>query len=323
MSDSEYNFMSEAIIKNIAFFDMFDFPLVAIEILEGLNLKSDLGEVIGVLDDMAGRDGRIGTKDGFYFLAGRSDIVETRLKRYNTSSRKFRRALLTARIFRLVPWIRLIAVGNLLGADNFRGEADIDFFIVAEKGRIWVTRFFTVVIVKLLGLRASEERKRDRICLSFFVSEDALDLSGLMLPLGSGEPVLANQPAGKDDPYFAHWLSNLNIIYEQEDWAVDGFWQANGWLCAVLPNWSPIIRLQTGVIRGGFGKLYGKIMDFLFGWLEGYLERLQMARLAPKLRELVNLDTRVRMDDSVLKLHDNDRRGEFREKLSEPLIITD
>lgn len=306
--------IADDIIKTIAFFDMFDFPLTAIEVLEGLIAGSDLGKVMEAMDGMVALNGRIESRDGFYFLNGRSAIIETRLGRYNISARKFRRAQGIARVFRLVPWIRLIAVGNILGADNFREEADIDFFIVTEKGRIWISRFFTVVIVKLLGLRASEEHKRDRICLSFFVSEEGADLSKLMLPETAAGSRLANQPSGRDDVYFAYWLANLNFIYEREERAIDGFWQANSWLKPIFPNWSPIIRLKAGVVRGGIGKTYRAVIDFLFGWLGKNLKKLQMNRLAPKLKGLVNLDTRVVMDDAVLKLHDNDRRVEFRNR---------
>lgn len=304
--------LAGAIIRVISFFDLFDFPLVAIEILEGLDCKSNLGEVMVALDEMAKKTGKIATKDGFYFLSGRSEIVETRLQRYNTSSRKFRRAFLIVRIFKLIPWIKLVAIGNVIGADNFREEADIDFFIVTSKGRIWITRLFCVLIVKLLGLRASEMSKQDMICLSFFVSEDCLDLSNLMIGRGSEKAALANQPVEKDDPYFVYWLANLNIIYIKERQAVGEFWQANDWLKAVLPNWSPIIRLSSSTVFGSLGKVYGKVLNFFLGRFEKSAKNLQFNRLAPKLRELVNLDTRVVMNDGVLKLHDNDRRGEFR-----------
>ncbi|MBI4779505.1 hypothetical protein HY797_03590, partial [Candidatus Falkowbacteria bacterium] len=142
--------LREAIIKVIAFFDMFDYALTDVEIWRMLDIKCELSEVMAELEKDSGRTAN---KHGFYFLAGQEKNIEERLSRYSFTDRKFKRAVLVSKIFRFIPWIKMIAIGNLLGAHNLKDSSDIDFFIIAEDKRIWLTRFFCAGIAKFLGIR--------------------------------------------------------------------------------------------------------------------------------------------------------------------------
>jgi len=321
----ENNFrLKEAIVKAVAFFDLFDYPLTAKEIWQNLSVKCELNEVIKELEYAAWKSppppfvkgGKVENKNGFYFLSGRGAIVEERLKRYNFTDRKLKRAMLVAKIFKFIPWIKMMAVGNLLGAHNLKDASDIDFFIVAEDKKIWLTRFFCAGLAKFLGLRPRAGYARDKICLSFYASDKALDLSGLILENPLSPPLVKG--AESVDIYFTHWLAGLTPLYD-----VDGTYgkliKANRWLYGSLPNWQPINPARQRMVMPFAWDFYADVADLFFGGLEPQFKKLQLNLLPLELKNQMNLDSRVVVNDQIIKLHVNDRRKEYREKYFEKI----
>jgi hypothetical protein len=196
-----------AIIKTIAFFDLFDWPLTASEICTNLDATPPLAEVMGVLDketaaDHSGANRAIVQQDGFYFLAGRPAIIASRQQRYNYFVRKQKIARRFARLFSLCPWVRTVYLSNVIGSYNLRDGSDIDFLIVSRPHRLWLSRLYCAGLAKVLNRRPSPRRKRNRICLSFYISADRTDWSDLRLPGG--------------DPYFDYWRKNLVLLYNKD-----------------------------------------------------------------------------------------------------------
>lgn len=288
--------LKEAIVRTIVFFDLFDYPLSPYEIWQYLEESATLLEIRNIL---SGELKGIETKDGFYFLESRQDIALIRQKRYNFSLNKLKLAQRAANIFRLVPFIRMIAVSNIIGAHNLRDGSDIDLFIITSSRRLWLTRLFCAGLAKILGWRPTPSVKRNRICLSFYTSLDALNLVSLKLE--------------KDDLYFNYWLAGLVPIFDRYQ-TYGRFIKENAWIKDCLPNWQEArvnslngIKKQLShvhILSGVLDKLEKKSLDF----------QLKIMPLA--LKSLINVDTRVRVDDKIIKLYLVDRRREFLEKFS-------
>ena len=297
MENEKNNLISlkEAIVKTIAFFDMFDWPLTANEIWLNLTIKCEL---IKVMEAVENSISGVESKNGFYFLAGRSLIVGERMRRYGFTDKKFKRALRLAKIYKFIPWIKLIAIGNLMGAHNLRQDSDIDFFIITEKKRIWLSRFFCAAIAQVFGLRPKPGDIKDKICLSFFISAEAMDLTPLLIA---------------DDIYFIYWLAGVTPIYQRQGVYAE-FMEKNKWLKNYLPNWQPALWSRQRDAGTGFSEFYRDVADMLFGGLEAASGKWQLKHLPRQLKEIMNLDTRVVVNNSVLKLHANDRREEYRKK---------
>ncbi len=313
---NNYN-IEEAIVGAIAFFDMFDYPLTDFEVWKFVNIKcnlSDIREALKELSSEASELNSIQNKNGFYFLRGRSDTIEIRLKRYVYADRKFKRAMRVVKIFKLIPWIKMIAVSNVIGAHNLRDGSDIDLFIITANKKIWLTRFFCITIAQMLGLRPKEGDTRDKICLNFYVSEEAMNLEGLMLREEHEEAKLLRFSANAEnrrslasfqsDIYFIYWLVNLIPIYEVDDMYKKFIWE-NNWIKNYFPNWQPVKMERRRYFRGRESKF--NILS-LFNGFENKFKKLQFKLMPNNLKELMNKDTRVVVSDSVLKLHVNDRR---------------
>lgn len=292
--------LQKAIINVVAYFDMFDFPLTDFEVWKFLGEKCDYMEVRNILSKIS----QVETKNGFYFLKGRENIIRTRLDRYNFTDRKFKRALKVAKIYRLIPWVKMVAVANVIGAHNLKDGSDIDVFIISEKNKIWLTRFFCAGIAKILGLRPSENNSRDKICLNFYLSEEDMDLKKFMV--------------GKDDIYFIYWLANLIIIYDKGE-TYKKFIQANNWLKNYLPNWQEAKMVNRRFIEERKDLFINFLFNFIFGHLDNLFKKIQLRMLPVEMKKIMNKDTRVVINDKVLKLHIKDRREEYRKRWEEKI----
>lgn len=297
-----------AILKTLCWFDVFDYPLTKEEVWRfGLFIdECELGEVEKELAKMM-----IGNKiiqtEIFFHLPGRSEIITERKKRYNHTDQKFKRAMKFAKIFRLLPSIELVAMGNLIGSHNLRAGGDIDLLIVAKPGTIWTTRFITATIVKLLGARPTADSTTDKICLSFYATSEALNFEST---------------AQVNQLYFFYWLAFLTPIYDPHDAELCGaqrggayakLMRENIWIKERLPNFFPQTPHHLRTVK----KINCYLADLiLYPWylFENQLKSLQLKILPQSLRELANQDTRVVISDRMLKFHANDRRQEFQEK---------
>ncbi|MBU4216423.1 MAG: hypothetical protein KJ907_14385 [Actinobacteria bacterium] len=287
------NKIKEAITRVVAFFDVFEFPPTVMEIWKFCDYQCGLDEILTFLND---EGDFLEEKDGFYFLPGRESLYEQRRERGIIAKKKQKKALKIARIFSFIPWIKMIAISNVIGSDNMKEESDIDLFIVTEHKRIWITRFFAVVLVKLLGLRPTLNNVRDKICLSFFVTTENLNLQKLMMA---------------DDVYFYFWLANLLPIYCRDNYYYKLI-QANNWFLDKMPNWSEAVTENDLMIRRESSVFYRDVIDLFIGGLDINLKNYQLKVMSPVLKELMNKDTRVVINDGVLKLISNDRREYYK-----------
>lgn len=250
---------------------------------------------------------------GFYFLPGpfgsagstrlttgqgrRDVLVEKRRDFFHLSERKFKIAQRAAWLLHFIPSIKMIAVCNNF---YYREQSDIDFFIITAANRLWFTRFFATIILDIFGLRARGEKTADKVCLSFYLSEDGLNLENVILK--------------PDDPYLAYWLVFLEPIYGQE--CYNKFWEANGWIKKIFPNIFP----KMPVPRRRVGMDAKQLPVFLplkrfVDWLERMLQKVQWWKIPAHVKEMAALnDNRVVINESMLKFHENDRREYFRDK---------
>lgn len=298
--------LEEAILKIVVFFDMFSYPLTAYEIWRYLSVEAKFAETETAAKFLLTRS-YLGGSQGFYYLPGQDTLVTVRKQRYHYTNRKLKIARRAVRLFRLLPTVEFVALSNLIGRHNLRDGSDIDLFIISKENRIWITRFFCAGLMKLLRQRPTPQKKRDKICLSFYVDSGHLDLS----PMADGA----------DDYYFHFWLAGLYPLYDAGAYHHQ-LMQANAWLKKYLPNGdfvvnnqsyreSPRYWLKTRLVL----KFWQKFCDYL----EGVARRFQLRIMPAALKDKANLDSRVIIKPGILKLYLVDRRQEFTRRYQERL----
>jgi len=292
--------LDAAIIDTLTYHGLFDFPLTAHETY--LTMPSmdgaTQGAVLSALDALK-NGGLVGCRDGLWHLAGRESDVDARKARYDLAERKFRIARRFFRVARHAPFLRAVYVCNTLARSNARPESDIDLFVVTAPGRIWTSRLFVTGLAKLLGARPDRVTSKDRLCLSFFSTEDALDLRAHAI---------------ERDVYLPHWLFDLYPVYDES--GVSGkLFAANAWARDRISGLRRQLPSARRTVPGG--KSRAKTWaERLFGHagFERLAKALQLRLMPAALKESARRGDGVVIDDRTLKLHGLDRRAEIRDR---------
>lgn len=210
--------LGRAILKTLTYCDIFDYPLTEAEIWKRLirhkdtklqRVKAAKGqsfkEVLFSLE-------RVKEKGNFYFLKGREHIVDIRKERENWSREKLKIAKEIASLLKLIPSIKLVGITGALAVENSDKLDDIDLFIVTSPKLIWITRFFTTVLVEMTGKRRhpGQADVSDKICLNMFVDEEHLSIDKKERDLFSAHEVVQMKPIWDRDNTYKKFL-DVNI----------------------------------------------------------------------------------------------------------------
>ncbi|MFA5994485.1 MAG: hypothetical protein WC823_06015 [Parcubacteria group bacterium] len=174
------------IITTVVYYDVMDYPMTAFEIwkylirngkedavAKGWSAKEDdfsLAQVIFLLETEEKIRRQVDSKQGYYFLRGRTDLLEKRLERNKLSEKKLKIVLAVARWLRFVPYVRMVAVAGRLATKNAEKGSDLDLLIAVKHGKIFTGRLLVTLLVHLLGKRRYGKKIANRICLNHFVT---------------------------------------------------------------------------------------------------------------------------------------------------------
>lgn len=267
----------EKSLKDIAFFSLFDTPLHRNEV--------DLSHpVLRLVDD-------------YHLLPGMDETMI--IKRKERQSRAHLIIQKNQAWFQLLaahPGVEMIALCNSLSWLQATDESDIDLLIVTKPGMIWQTRFALTSVLALLNKRPTSTNHSGKICLSFFVSSDHLDLSSVR---------------NQEDVYMDYWLNHLIALYDPQ-------------------NLLPSISQQKRVIGHTISQIttdnfLSKCFQLLFfkpskqiAFLEKQSKKWQLNKFPKALKEAAEVDSsNVVISDKMLKFHLNDRREEFQKRFDE------
>ncbi|OGM53732.1 hypothetical protein A3F62_03650 [Candidatus Woesebacteria bacterium RIFCSPHIGHO2_12_FULL_44_11] len=153
----------------IAYHNIFDYPLRHDELTKWY-CGSQTPKLIAP-------DTLVASKDNFYFIAGRENLVLKRLFREKTSERKIKIAEAAARVLSKIPTVKMVAVTGSLAMRNARDDSDIDLMIITQKGTLWLTRAVAYLILKLakFSLRTPGKKdEKDKLCTNIWLDETDL-----------------------------------------------------------------------------------------------------------------------------------------------------
>lgn len=294
-----YSVFESAVLRTVCFHEAWGYaptlPELILTLDAGEGEHGDMRDVMQALERLEAigavrqQAGRIGYADAL------PELVAHLRERELFQPRKRQRARQVVRWLSRIDGVRFVALANTTALGNARDAGDLDFFVIVRAGTLWTSRLLGGAPFKLMGRLPEGEDARDAVCLSYYVSDHALDLSSHML-----------RPS---DPYFRQWFLALLPLFD--DGIGTELWQANTQLRARHPFarlWqiAPDLNVQIPSVRLP-----------MFTPIEHLARAFQMRWFPPSIRTRMNQDTRVLVSDSVLKLHVYDGREMYREKYNE------
>ena len=157
--------LERAILETLAYSDVFDYPLTLDELHRFLTIPATVAEIQECMLGMK----NIAFANGYYFLAGRNEIVDIRNQREENSRKAYRRAMFYGRILGRLPFIRMVALTGSLAMLNLSKNRDMDYMLVAKPSRVWTARAFALLLARVTRLFG------DVICPNVIISENALE----------------------------------------------------------------------------------------------------------------------------------------------------
>jgi len=280
-----------AVLKTLAYADLFDYPLRSEEICEGLlACAASLDEVKAALAEWE-RRGVIEQRQRLFFIRGRGQLVALRELRRQQTRRLLQQHDRLLRLIANFPFVRSVSLSGAGAFENCKAADDIDVFILAAPQRLWLVNTALVILLNLL-------KKRRTICLNCLIDLDHLRVD-------------------ERDFFVAHQIAFLRPLSGIE--YVRQFQAANNWIYSHLPQRrsgtdgpSVITNLQAGNFR--FKRLLEKIFS---GRIFDYLERQIFAAYRRRLqRKTAHLSPGwVVVEPGQIKLFTNNHRHRIKEAL--------
>lgn len=222
---------NSAISRTFIYSDIFDFPLTKEEIWKFLigkkirreSFEKELSRLVRSKTRPLRSDRKL------YYLFGRKEIVEKRIRRKKVSQQKLVEAKRIINVLSLVPTVLFIGISGGLALENADEKDDIDLFIITSKNSLWITRLILVFLLIVAGqYRGRGKKESQKICLNMLIDEKLLMFEKY-----------------RQNLYTAHEIAQLKPMLDRNN-TYKKFINANRrWMSRFLPNAMNRIRNQA------------------------------------------------------------------------------
>ncbi len=204
---------SEDILSLLAYFDIFKHPLTVSDIqrMKGLS-EAIILEQLNIL---------VTTNicfvwQGYYGLSAETQenaqrrlVAEKNAEQYWSKVKKYSQRIAN------FPFVRGVAISGSLSKGVMTDDGDIDFFIITEPNKLWITRSLLILYKKIRLLNS-----RKYFCLNYFVDTNNLAIIDKNI-------------------FTAVEVAHLIPVYSQDD-LFDRFYDQNSWVKEFINSPAPI-----------------------------------------------------------------------------------
>jgi hypothetical protein len=268
--------VSASILKALLYFKIFNYPVKKNELFNFAStgdrnaLQSALSELI--------REGRVVSEDEFVWIpADQVGTVEKRLKGNKKAEKFLRTARRQAVLLSWFPFIKCICISGSLSKMYMDDHSDIDYFIIAQKERLWLTKLLMSVIVKTLEIFGLKKY----FCPNYIITENNLTVTDRNI-------------------FTAMEIVTLIPLYNNKMFRQ--FLEANAWTKEYFPHYKENRLVKPREFKSLLKRIWG---SRLFTWLNSKVFHFYKKRFAGKVTtgKIVAFDNNMVITENDCKLH--------------------
>lgn len=234
-----------SVLKVLNYFDIFKHPVTIEEIWQFADHQTSIEELKPIIERLI-IEGKIKHQKQFYYLG--DDSIIGRREKGNKLANDYSKKIhhISKRIARF-PFVRAILISGSLSKNYMDEYSDIDLFIIAKKGRLWLCKTF----LALFFLRIHKlVNKKEAVCLNYFIDTEALTIP-------------------ENNVYIATEIATLIPTYNYA--LYQAFLDSNQWIKNYIPNTTPHSNERVVEKRFFFKKIQEWIFDTIIGDVLEYL----------------------------------------------------
>ena len=277
-----------AVLQAVIYASLFDYPLTVEQLQRDLvGVTADAETIVSWWRNSELLQATTEYRNGWFYPAGRSDMIATRARREALSRRLLVRDRRIISFVAGMPFVRMVALSGSLAHLNAEASADLDLFVITAPGRVWGVTLTVFVLSRLFGWRR-------RMCMNYIVSERAMTIT-------------------PEDLFSANQIVHLQPVVGHD--VFERFVRANGFVRDFYPNFavathnehSHPARIVERVLSVGVAPIVERIARFVYG------RHLRRRAAAWQSRE------QVRLEPECLKLHTSSHRAATLERFDRAL----
>ena len=259
------NFRND-ILKVLAYFDMFHYPISEKEIILFLPNKSSRFSISDQLHQLT-LDRIIFRFGDFYTLHNDLQLMHKRLAGNKRAAADLLTAYRISKFLYRFPFVRAVSISGSLSKNFSDPKSDIDYFIITSPGRLWIARTFLHLFKKLTFLSGVQHH----YCMNYFIDEEALVI---------------------EEKNIFTAIETVTLLPICGNGTQENFFSANRWTDHFLPNCR--IVLKENYYTGGklrFKKMVESILNNRLGtWMDDQFMKITSRRWERKDRKcMVNM----------------------------------
>ena len=211
IQNSDIGTLAKSIIKTLAYYDIFNYPLTKEEIYICSYTNGDTEASVFDELELLVSSGIVYNNDKFYSINHNSHLIPKRIEGNKRAIKKMKTAKLFSKFISHFPYIRGVLLSGSISKGYMDEKADIDYFIITAPNRLWIARILLVLFKKMFLLNSYKF-----FCINYFISTTELEIE-------------------EKNIYTAIELVTLIPMYGAD--VYNNFYEANQWIKTYVPNY--------------------------------------------------------------------------------------
>lgn len=278
--NNQLNTLQSKIVVTLAYFDLFKFPLTFSEIIKFSKISSDQFELIQQELNSLTDKKIIYSHQQYYSLNNSKELEIKRENGQKYAELLMKKAVKYSNIINSFPFVRSVCISGSLSKGCVDEQGDIDYFIVTEPQRLWITRTLLIVFKKVFLLNSHKY-----FCVNYFVDTKHLEIPDKNI--FTATELLTLLP-----------MTGINVYND--------LIQNNEWAYTYLPNFQINKKEEVNIEKFYFKSFFEKILSgYLGDILDSLFMKLTIKKWKSKFKNFDQeaLDTALRSRKYVSKHH--------------------